>query len=85
MSLIIQNEIASEFLTDKEVIELTGFEQRGKQIDWLINRQWAFSVSGKNEIKISRWYSRIKMSGININNDIHVSGGDQLPNFNKAS
>lgn len=85
MSLIIQNEIASEFLTNKEVAELTGFDQRGKQIDWLINERWSFSVSGKNEIKISRWYSRIKMSGININNDVRISGDSQMPNFNKAS
>lgn len=64
MSVLIQNEVASEFLTDDEVQELTGCKQLKQQMDWLTDQGWQYSVNRLNRIKIGRWYARIKLSGI---------------------
>ena len=85
MTFLIQNEVENEFLTAAEVENLTGAKLLKNQVEYLKTNHWEFGVSKKNEVIISRWYMRIKMSGINIAQNMNVSGGDQLPKFDKVS
>lgn len=66
ISLPIPNEIVNEFLTPDEVRELTGSPQLKKQMSWLQDKEWQFELNHRNQILISRWYLRLKMSGISL-------------------
>lgn len=63
-NLLIQSDVVSEFLSNDEIQELTGASQLKRQIDWLKKREWQFELNHRNQIKISRWYLRLKMSGL---------------------
>lgn len=81
--LLIQNDIADEFLTPAEIEKLTGSSQKRAQIKWLQDKQWEFSISNKGAITIGRWYARLKMSGVALK-DVAVDTSD-MPHFDKVS
>jgi len=87
MPLIIQSQLEGEFLSAKEVDELTGTSRVLDQSQWLKDQLWEFSINKKNKIKISRWYCRLKMAGVTIQNNISFE--EQLitdvPNFSGLS
>ena len=88
MSVIIQTPVESEFLTEEEIVHLTGLTNTASQMRWLQDnsRQWNFEINSKNQIQISRWYFRLKMSGITLDSvTIDEPEEDDLPKFNLVS
>jgi len=65
-NLLINADLTSEFLSHEEVKELTGTQQLKRQLTWLQERDWQFEVNHRNQIMISRWYLRWKMSGVTL-------------------
>ena len=52
-----------EFLTQEEVIELTGRKRIGAQLDWLTKIGWIFQTNAAGRPIISREYARAKLGG----------------------
>ncbi|WP_273150293.1 DUF4224 domain-containing protein [Methylophaga thiooxydans] len=81
--LLIQNIINEEFLSEEEIEELTGAKQLKYQIQYLIDRDWQFELNRKNRIMVSRWYTRLKLSGLKFNDvDIEIDTAIQ-PDFGR--
>ena len=60
------NNIIDEFLTDVEVVKLTGTENPALQIKRLEKNGWVFTVALRNNRKVpvvGRYYTRLRMSG----------------------
>lgn len=81
--LIIQSDLATEFLTDDEIQELTGSKQLKQQMDWLNGKQWEYAINRQNKVKIGRWYARIKMAGVALDN-VKVDTANK-PRFDRVS
>mgnify|MGYP004445170887 FL=1 len=79
-TLIVNNEIDSEFLTPDEVKKLTGASHLRSQICWLKKECWEYSLNKQNQILIGRWYFRFKIAGIAIITNIPSM---EIPNFEK--
>lgn len=54
----------STFLTEEDLVRLTGYAQRQKQIDWLEANGWTFIVNAKAEVIVSRLHAERKLKGI---------------------
>jgi len=87
MPLIIQSQLNDEFLSSKEIEELTGTSRVLIQSQWLKEQLWEFSINKKNKIKIGRWYFRLKMAGVSMQNNISFEGqhATDTPNFSGLS
>jgi len=79
---LIQNDITLEFLSHDELKELTGSHQLRKQIDWLKDGDWHFELNHRNRVLVSRWYLRLKMSGVTFSTVSIDSNGE--PDFGAA-
>lgn len=84
MSIIVQSDIHDEFLTKEEIERITGYSSMRGMMSWLDDKQWEFGVNHKNEIIIGRWYARLKMAGVSLQN-IELEQTTYLPNLDKAS
>jgi len=55
----------SVYLTERELLTLTGYKQRARQLKWLRSRGWAHEVTGQGEIRVLRAY-RDQQLGVSI-------------------
>ncbi|MES1922904.1 hypothetical protein MHBO_004433 [Bonamia ostreae] len=53
----------TEFLTQVELVELTGCKQAGAQKRWLSDNDINFLVNTEKKPVVSRFYLRLKMAG----------------------
>ncbi len=54
----------SEFLTDDEVVALTGRKLASHQIQWLEEHHWKFERTAAQRPVVGRLYARLKLAGI---------------------
>lgn len=64
------------FLTPDEIATLTGFKLASRQIDWLRNKGWRFTINGNCHPVVARKYAE-KMLGCGDDEGI----GHASPNF----
>lgn len=57
-------EIASEFLNEEEVVRITGYQIPSKQIAWLANNGWQYTLTRARRPIVGRVYARLKMAGV---------------------
>ena len=57
-------EIASEFLDEEEVVRITGYQIPSKQIAWLANNGWQYTLTRARRPIVGRVYARLKMAGV---------------------
>ena len=57
-------EQASEILDEEEVARLTGYQIPSKQIAWLANNGWQYTLTRARRPIIGRVYFRMKMAGV---------------------
>ncbi|GFM49023.1 DUF4224 domain-containing protein [Pseudomonas cichorii] len=55
---------ASETLDEEEVARITGYQLPSKQITWLANNGWQFSLNGARRPIVGRVYARLKLAGV---------------------
>lgn len=65
------------YLAPDELHELTGRQQRSKQIEWLRANRWRFTVRADGQVRVARDYWRHRMVG-----DVPApAANDAEPNF----
>lgn len=52
-------EIASEFLDEEEVVRITGYQIPSKQIAWLANNGWQYTLTRARRPIVGRVYARL--------------------------
>lgn len=57
-------ELASEFLDEEEVARITGYQIPSKQIVWLTNNGWQYTLTRARRPIVGRVYARLKMAGV---------------------
>ncbi len=57
-------EHTSEVLDEEEVIRITGYQIPSKQIAWLANNGWQYTLTGARRPIVGRVYARLKMAGV---------------------
>jgi hypothetical protein len=50
------------FLTDVELLTLTGYRQKGKQCQWLRERAWLFELTRTGHPRVTRKYFDQRMA-----------------------
>ena len=66
--------MSEEFLTNEEILALTGREKPSAQIKWLSENGWRFIKNAKGLPVVGRFYCRQKMAS-----DVQMV--DDTPNF----
>ncbi|WP_175649924.1 DUF4224 domain-containing protein [Pseudomonas sp. Marseille-P9899] len=56
--------IPSEFLDEEEVVRITGYQLPSKQIAWLANNGWQYTLTRSRRPIVGRVYARLKMAGV---------------------
>jgi hypothetical protein len=74
----------AEILTKDEVRALTGRSHRGDQTAWLLENHWKFALNAANDPIVGRWYTRIKLAGVDAA-DAAASTAGPLPDWSKLS
>lgn len=82
MTAIFEMPIASETLSQEEVVLITGCARRADQIAWLQTEGWTFVKNKAGEPVIGRLYARLKLAGISPNT--LTSSGGWAPDLNKV-
>lgn len=54
----------SEFLTQDELVELTGYKHTASQRDWLDKNGWTYTRNGAGRPIVGRWFARLRMAGV---------------------
>ncbi len=57
-------EHTSEILEEEEVARLTGYQIPSKQIAWLANNGWQYTITRAGRPIVGRVYARLKMAGV---------------------
>jgi hypothetical protein len=57
-------EIKSETLNEDELASITGYSRPSKQICWLIDHGWQYTLTGARRPVVGRIYARLKLSGV---------------------
>jgi hypothetical protein len=70
----------SIFLDDDDVIQLTGYTKKSKQVEWLDKRHWSFEISRLGKVKVLRKYAEMKL-GIPI--DHNTNSISTEPDFSR--
>lgn len=65
MTAIFEMPLASETLSDEELIEITGARRASDQVDWLTANGWKFVKNRRGEPRVGRLFARLKLAGIN--------------------
>lgn len=60
-------EHTSEFLDENEVTRITGYQIPSKQIAWLANNGWQYTLTRARRPVVGRVYARLKMAGVKPN------------------
>jgi hypothetical protein len=60
-------EHTSEFLEEDEVVRITGYQIPSKQIAWLANNGWQYTLTRARRPVVGRVYARLKMAGVKPN------------------
>ena len=56
--------LTSFYLTDDELVEVTGYTRRAEQINWLKRNGWTFALSAISKPIVSRRHAEIMLGGI---------------------
>ncbi|MDO4683992.1 MAG: DUF4224 domain-containing protein [Lautropia sp.] len=54
----------TEFLTQEELIEVTGYKHPAGQREWLDVNGWKYVLTGAKRPVVGRWFARMQMAGI---------------------
>lgn len=54
----------AELLNSEELVEITGYKHVAMQKEWLDRNGWHYVTNAAGRPVVSRWYARMKMSGI---------------------
>ena len=54
----------TEILSDEELVEITGYNHRGYQRQWLKDRNWVFIESRGGRPLVGRMFARMKLGVI---------------------
>lgn len=65
MVAIFEMSLASETLSQEELIQITGSSRRADRTAWLQKEGWNFVKNKSGEPIVGRLYARLKLSGIN--------------------
>lgn len=57
----------SEFLDEEEVVRITGYQMPSKQIAWLANNGWQYTLTRARRPIVGRVYARLKLAGVKPN------------------
>lgn len=57
-------EIQSETLVEEEIAAITGYQIPSKQISWLANNGWQYTLTGASRPVVGRVYARLKLAGV---------------------
>lgn len=68
MNIDIDQPLFSETLCINEVSEITGFQRKSDQADWLSRNGWIFHVNNAGHPIIGRMYARLRLAGITSHN-----------------
>lgn len=79
MSALFELPLASEALTQEEVVEITGCSRRSDQIAWLEAAGWTHVRNKAGEPIVGRLYVRLRLAGITPG--ALVSVGGWVPDF----
>lgn len=60
-------EHTSEILDEEEMMRLTGYQIPSKQIAWLANNGWQYTLTRARRPIIGRMYFRMRMAGVKPN------------------
>lgn len=60
-------EHTNEFLEEDEVVRITGYQIPSKQIAWLANNGWQYTLTRARRPVVGRVYARLKMAGVKPN------------------
>lgn len=71
----------SEFLTQDEVAEVTGYKHVTSQREWLDKNGWAYVLNSANRPIVGRWFARMRLSGVQLTAAGVVMQSASRPNF----
>ncbi|MDD2046156.1 DUF4224 domain-containing protein [Pseudomonas putida] len=57
-------ELQSETLVEDEIVAITGYQIPSKQISWLANNGWQYTLNRARRPIVGRVYARLKLAGI---------------------
>ncbi|MOA31849.1 hypothetical protein D3C78_1530280 [compost metagenome] len=57
-------ELQSETLIEDEIAAITGYQIPSKQISWLANNGWQYTLTGARRPVVGRVYARLKLAGV---------------------
>lgn len=54
----------TEFLTQEELAEITGYKTANGQRDWLDRNGWKYVLTGAHRPVVGRWFARMRLAGV---------------------
>lgn len=82
MAAIFEMSLASETLTQDELIQITGCSRRADRTVWLQKEGWNFVKNKSGEPIVGRLYARLKLAGINPG--VLATTGGWVPDMNNV-
>lgn len=79
------NPFYREMLTEQEVVNLTGFKVRARQIKWLQDRGWTYALSAGGRPIVGREYLRYKLGGARPKTEPNPQWVPDFSNINPPS
>lgn len=76
----ISTPVESEILSKPELVDITGWSLKAKQIEWLTVRGWKFTTNAVGEPIVGRWYARMKLAGLEFSPKLSMA----TPDFSKV-
>lgn len=67
-------DIQSETLDEEEIATITGYQRPSKQISWLANHGWQYTLTGARRPVVGRVYARLKLAGVKPSSTNAVAG-----------
>ncbi|WP_347900770.1 DUF4224 domain-containing protein [Pseudomonas purpurea] len=57
-------EIQTETLAEEELVAITGYQYPSRQVGWLSNNGWEYTLTGARRPVVGRVYARLKLAGV---------------------
>ena len=64
MSRENQHQLASETLSEDELVTITGYKTPSFQRQWLTRNEWKYVLTGAQRPVVGRVYARLKLAGV---------------------
>lgn len=71
----------NEFLTTKELTEVTGYKHVSSQCEWLDRHGWFYVVNASGRPIVGRWFARMRLAGVQPTAAAVVMQSATRPNF----